>query len=139
MPRAHAQERAHLTRLEALPRASHLHGLPEDGQDAARRLADDAVRDAAPLAVAVRTAAERSGPLENQNAVLWRTLGLLSVTLQRQQFQVLVGCAPTLGDEVAGRLGNPLPEVPEFWRAAPDVAVAWGAEELDLPPSTSPR
>ena len=61
----------------------------------------------------VRTAAERSGSLANQHAMLWRTVGFLSVTLQRQQFQVLAGCAPTLGDEVAGRLGNPLSEVPE--------------------------
>ena len=56
-----------------------------------------------------------------------------SVTLQRQQFQVLAGCAPTLADEVTGRLGNPLSETPEFWRAAPEAAVDWSAEELDLP------
>ena len=73
----------------------------------------------------VRTAAERSGSLANQHALLWRTVGFLSVTLQRQQFQVLAGCAPTLGAEVAGRLGNPLSEAPEFWRAAPEAAVAW--------------
>ena len=66
--------------------------------------------------------------------MLWRTVGFLSVTLQRQQFQVLAGCAPTLADEVAGRLGNPLSEAPEFWRAAPEAAVDWGATELDLPP-----
>ena len=70
--------------------------------------------------------------------MLWRTVGFLSVTLQRQQFQGLAGCAPTLGNEVAGRLGNPLSEAPEFWRAVPDAAVAWGAEELDLPPSPRP-
>ena len=86
---------------------------------------------------AVRTAAERSGSLALQHAMLWRTVGFLSVTLQRKQFQVLAGCAPTLGDEVAGRLGNPLSEVPGFWRAAPDAAVDWGADELDLP--TPPR
>merc|ERR1712093_193225 len=83
---------------------------------------------------AVRTAAERSGSLANQHAMLWRTVGFLSVTLQRQQFEVLAGCAPTLGAEETGRLGNPLSEAPEFWRAAPDAAVDWGAEELDLPP-----
>ena len=66
--------------------------------------------------------------------MLWRTVGFLSVTLQRQQFQVLAGCAPTLGAEVAGRLGNPLSEAPEFWRAAPASAVDWSTEELDLPP-----
>ena len=70
--------------------------------------------------------------------MLWRTVGFLSVTLQRQQFQVLAECAPTLGDEVAGRLGNPLSEVPEFWCAAPDAAVDWGAAELDLPPPPRP-
>ena len=46
--------------------------------------------------------------------------------------------APALGgagcDEVAGQLGNPLSEAPEFWRAAPEAAVDWSAEELDLPP-----
>ena len=83
---------------------------------------------------AVRTAAERSGTQANPHAMLWRTVGFLSVTLQRQQFQVLAGCAPTLADEVTGRLGNPLSETPEFWRAAPEAAVDWSAEELDLPP-----
>ena len=82
----------------------------------------------------VRTAAERSGTQANPHAMLWRTVGFLSVTLQRQQFQVLAGCAPTLADEVTGRLGNPLSETPEFWRAAPEAAVDWSAEELDLPP-----
>ena len=61
-------------------------------------------------------------------------MGFFSVTLQRQQFQVLAGCAHTFGEEVAGRLGNPLSEVPEFWRAAPEAAVDWGADEFDLPP-----
>ena len=51
---------------------------------------------------------------------------------------MLAGCAPTLGDEVAGRLGNPLSGAPEFWRAAPEVAVEWGADELDLPPPPRP-
>ena len=77
--------------------------------------------------------------MANLHAMLWRTVGFLSVTLQRQQFQVLAGSAPTtLGEEEAGRLGNPLSEVPEFWRAAPDAAVDWGAEELDLPPPPRP-
>ena len=82
----------------------------------------------------VRRAAERSGTQANPHAMLWRTVGFLSVTLQRQQFQVLAGCAPTLADEVTGRLGNPLSETPEFWRAAPEAAVDWSPEELDLPP-----
>ena len=81
----------------------------------------------------MRTAAERSGTQANPQAML-STVGSLSVTLQRQQFQVLAGCAPTLADEVTGRLGNPLSETPEFWRAAPQAAADWSAEELDLPP-----
>ena len=66
--------------------------------------------------------------------MLWRTVGFLAVTLQRQHFQVLQGCAPTLGAQVAGRLGRPLSKVPEFWRAAPEVAQHWAAEEFDFPP-----
>ena len=38
-----------------------------------------------------------------------------------------------MADEVTGRLGNPRSEMPEFWRAAPEAAVDWSAEELDLP------
>ena len=71
--------------------------------------------------------------------MLWRTVGFLAVTLQRQQFQVLAGCAPTLGNEAVGQLGNPLSEAPEFWRAAPEAAVDWGAVEFDLPPVASAR
>ena len=82
----------------------------------------------------MRTAAERSGTQANPQAMLWRTVGFLSVTLQRQQFQVLAGGAPTLADEVAGRLGIPLSETLEFWRAAPEAGVDWSADELDLPP-----
>ena len=48
---------------------------------------------------------------------------------------VLAGCAPSLGDQVQGRLGRPLSEVPEFWRAAPEAAVLWGGDEFDYPPS----
>ena len=58
-----------------------------------------------------------------------------SATLQRQNFQVLAGCAPSLGDQVQGRLGRPLSEAPEFWRAAPEAAVLWGGEEFGYPPS----
>ena len=57
------------------------------------------------------------------------------MTLQRQNFQVVAGCAPSLGDQVQGRLGRPLSEVPEFWRAAPEAAVLWGGDEFDYPPS----
>jgi hypothetical protein len=67
--------------------------------------------------------------------MLWRTIGFLSVTLQRQNFQVLAGCAPSLGDQVQGRLGRPLSEDPELWRAAPEAAVLWGGDEFDYPPS----
>ena len=65
--------------------------------------------------------------------MLWRAAGLLSVTLQRQNFQVLAGRAPGLEEQVLGRLGRPLSEAPEFWRAAPEEALDWGAEEFDYP------
>ncbi len=82
---------------------------------------------------AVRAAAERAGPTASQVAMLWRTVGFLSVTLQRQNFQVLAGCAPGLEEQVLGRLGRPLSEAPEFWRAAPEEALDWGTEEFDYP------
>ena len=69
----------------------------------------------------------------------WRTLGFLSATLQRQNFLVLSGCAPTLADRVTGQLSRPLSETPEFWRAAPDAAVQWGAEEFGFPPEVAER
>ena len=59
----------------------------------------------------------------------------MAVTLQRANFQVLAGCAPTLETQVQGQLGRPLSEIPEFWRAAPEEAVAWGGEEVGYPPS----
>ena len=65
--------------------------------------------------------------------MLWRTVGFLSVTLQRQNFQVLAACAPVITHEVEGRLGRPLSEDPEFWRAAPEGALQWSAEEFDFP------
>ena len=83
---------------------------------------------------AVRTAAERSGPTANQSAMLWRSVGFLSVILQRQNFQVLIGCIPGAAELVEGLLGRPLSEEPEFWRAAPEPALEWGADEFDLPP-----
>ena len=85
-----------------------------------------------------RSSTHRGGTLGDPGEPTIDALALrlfLSVTLQRQQFQVLAGCAPTLADEVTGWLGNPLSETPEFWRAAPEAAVDWSAEELDLPPS----
>ena len=63
---------------------------------------------------AVRAAAERAGQVASPQEMLWRSVGLLAVTLQRQNFQVLVGCAPTLGHQVQDRLGRPPTEVPEF-------------------------
>ena len=56
---------------------------------------------------AVRAAAERSGPTANQNEMLWRSVGFLSVLLQRENFRVLAGCAPGLAEQVEGRLGLP--------------------------------
>ena len=64
-----------------------------------------------------------------------RTVGFLSVALQRQTFRVLAGCAPALTEQVEGQLGRPLSEDPEFWRAAPEVALEWGEEEFGFPPA----
>ena len=83
---------------------------------------------------AVRAAAERAGPSASQTGMLWRTVGFLAVTLQRQNFQVLAGCAPALMEQVEGRLGRPLSEEPEFWRAAPEAALLWGVDEFGFPP-----
>ena len=82
---------------------------------------------------AVRTAAELAGPTASQTGMLWRTVGFLSVLLQRRNFQVLAACAPALTHEVEGRLGRPLSEDPEFWRAAPESALQWSAEEFGFP------
>ena len=71
------------------------------------------------------------------NSMSWRTVGFLSVTLQRQNFLVLTGCDPILVERVTGLLGRPLSETPEFWRAAPDAAVQWGAEEFGFPPEVA--
>ena len=84
---------------------------------------------------AVRAAAELSGSSMHAAGMLWRTVDFLSVTLQRQNFLVLAGCAPTLATQVEGLLGRPLSEEPEFWRSAPDAAIQWGSEEFGLPPS----
>ena len=71
--------------------------------------------------------------------MLWRTVGFLSIPLQRQNFQVLLACAPGLEEQVQGRLGRLLSEIPEFWRAAPDDALLWGDEEFDnLLPEIAP-
>ena len=63
--------------------------------------------------------------------MLWRSVGFLSVTLQRQKFQALAGCTPTLEHQVRqGWLGRPLSEVPEFWWAAAEAAVLWLGDEF---------
>lgn len=82
---------------------------------------------------AVRIAAEQAGPSASQIGILWRTVGLLVVILQRQTFQVLAACATTLSTEVEGRFGRPLSETPEFWRVAPEAAVLWASEEFGYP------
>ena len=71
-----------------------------------------------------------SGPTASQQGMLWRTVGFLSVTLQRQNFQVLAGCAPSLAEQVEGRLGRPLSEALEFWPAAPAEALHRGVTSL---------
>merc|ERR1711924_75446 len=83
---------------------------------------------------AVRAAAEPSGPTANQSAMFWRKVGFLSVLLQWQNFQVLIGCIPRSAELLEGRLGRPLSEDPEFSRAALESALEWGADEFDLPP-----
>ena len=45
----------------------------------------------------------------------------------------LAACAPALRDAVEGRLGRPLSEDPEFWRAALKAALQWSAEEFGFP------
>ena len=82
---------------------------------------------------AARAAAERAGPTAYSTAMLWRAVGLLSVTLKRQNFQVLAVCYADLPDDVQCRLGRPLSEEPEFWRAAPEEPLQWGAEEFGFP------
>ena len=73
---------------------------------------------------------ELAGPSDSQTVMLWRTVGFLSVRLQRQNFQTLAACAPALRHAVEGRLGRPLSEDPEFWRAAPEAALQWSAEKF---------
>ena len=87
---------------------------------------------------AVRDSAERSGSFSSAAGMLWRTVGFLAVALQRHTFGVLAGWIPDLAGQVEGRLGRPLSEAPEFWRAAPQSAVDWGVEEFDLPPPEGP-
>ena len=72
---------------------------------------------------------ESLGSFANQTACLWHTIGFLSFTLQLEHFLVLAGCVPSLDKEVEGLVGRPLSQEPEFWRAAPDVA-------LDFPTTT---
>ena len=82
---------------------------------------------------AVRSAAELAGPSASPMGMLWRSVGFLSVRLQRQNFQTLAACAPALTHALEGRLGRPLSEDPEFWRAAPEAALQWSAEEFGFP------
>ena len=82
-------------------------------------------------------AVESSGAMAMATNMLWRTVGFLSVTLQRQNFLVLSGCVPVLAGRVTGQLGRPLSEIPEFWRAAPDAPGLWGARRVRVPAGTS--
>ena len=77
--------------------------------------------------------AELAGASASQTGMLWRSVGFLSVLLQRQNCRVLTACAPFLEHEEEGILGRPLSEAPEFWRAAPEAALHWGAEEFGFP------
>ena len=40
-----------------------------------------------------------------------------------------------LSEQVEGRLGRPLSEASEFWRAAPEEALLWGSDEFGYPHS----
>ena len=82
---------------------------------------------------AVLSAAELAGPSASPMGMLWRSVGFLSVRLQWQNFQTLVACAPVLTHALEGRLGRPWSEGPEFWRAAPEAALQWSAEEFGFP------
>ena len=42
-------------------------------------------------------------------------------------------CAPALTNAVEERSERPLSEDPEFWRAAPEAALQWSAEEFGFP------
>ena len=53
--------------------------------------------------------------------------------LATAEFLTLAACAPALTHALEGRLGRPLSEDPEFWRAASDVALQWSAEEFGFP------
>ena len=48
-----------------------------------------------------------------------------------ESFISLAACAPALTHELQGRLGRPLSEDLEFWRAAPEAALQWSAEECE--------
>ena len=61
-----------------------------------------------------RAAAELSGSSTHAASMLWRTVGFLSVTLQRQNFLVLAGCAPTLATQVEGFRPSSFPARPTF-------------------------
>ena len=66
--------------------------------------------------------------------MLWRVGASLSVAAARAVFAGLAQCVPALRTG-EGRLGRPLSEEPEYWRASPDAeCVDWVAEELGLEP-----
>ena len=66
--------------------------------------------------------------------MLWRVGASLSVAAARAVFAGLALCVPALRTG-EGRLGRPLSEEPEYWRASPDAeCVDWVAEELGLEP-----
>ena len=74
-------------------------------------------------------AAESSGSVATQTFTNWRTIGLLSVPRQRQKFRMFpfvgfAGCRRTWPTSFR-RAGT--------WRAAPDAALHWAAEEFDFP------
>ena len=77
--------------------------------------------------------AELAGPSASPTGMLWRSVGFLSVRLQQQKFLILAACAPALTHALDGHLGRPLSEDPEFWRAAPEAALQWSAEEFGFP------
>ena len=56
------------------------------------------------------------------SGLLFRVAASLAIAVQRGNFDVLAAAAPALSSS-SGRLGAPLGEEPEVWRAAPAAAV----------------
>ena len=63
------------------------------------------------------------------SSVLLRSVGALSVAVQRANYHLLAAASSGSCDD-SGLLGRPLGEEVEFWRAVPGAAVLWASSEL---------